>query len=65
MYAEPDPHLRRRQSNDPSVRKGDEAQSQATFGSGGGTKERVIKSESFDVPIVQLPLEPVVASGIS
>ena len=35
----------------------------ATFGSGGGTKERVIKGEPFDVPIVQLPLEPVVASG--
>src|SRR4051794_224796 len=30
-----------------------------TFGSGGGTKERVIKGEAFDVPIVQLPLEPV------
>ena len=35
----------------------------ATFGSGGGTKERVIKGEPFDVPIVQLPLEPVIASG--
>ena len=35
----------------------------ATFGSGGGTKERVIKGEPFDVPIVQLPLAPVVASG--
>ena len=35
----------------------------ATLGSGGGTKERVIKGEPFDVPIVQLPLEPVVASG--
>ena len=35
----------------------------ATFGSGGSTKERVIKGEPFDVPIVQLPLEPVVASG--
>src|SRR4029077_17017681 len=35
----------------------------ATFGSGGGTKERVIQGESFDVPIVQLPLEPVIASG--
>lgn len=35
----------------------------ATFGSGGGTKERVIKGEAFDVPIVQLPLEPVIASG--
>lgn len=35
----------------------------ATFGSGGGTKERIIKGEPFDVPIVQLPLEPVIASG--
>ena len=35
----------------------------AAFGSGGGTKERVIKGEPFDVPIVQLPLEPVIASG--
>jgi molybdate transport system substrate-binding protein len=35
----------------------------ATFGSGGGTKERVIKGEPFDVPIVQLPLEPVIESG--
>ena len=35
----------------------------ATFGSGGGTKERVVKGEPFDVPIVQLPLEPVVESG--
>src|SRR5262245_17260968 len=35
----------------------------AAFGSGGGTKERVIKGETFDVPIVQLPLEPVIASG--
>jgi len=35
----------------------------ATFGSGGGTKARVIKGDAFDVPIVQPPLEPVVASG--
>jgi molybdate transport system substrate-binding protein len=35
----------------------------ATFGSGGGTKERVIEGEPFDVPIVQPPLEPVIASG--
>jgi len=35
----------------------------ATFGSGGGTKERVIKGEPFDVPIVQPPLELVIASG--
>jgi molybdate transport system substrate-binding protein len=35
----------------------------ATFGSGGGTKDRVIKGDAFDVPIVQPPLGPVVASG--
>jgi molybdate transport system substrate-binding protein len=35
----------------------------ATFGSGGGTKARVIKGDPFDVPIVQPPLEPVIASG--
>ncbi len=35
----------------------------ATFGSGGGTKQRVIKGDAFDVPVVQLPLEPVRASG--
>src|SRR5215475_2059850 len=35
----------------------------ATFGSGGGTKERIMKGEPFDVPIVQPPLEPVIASG--
>jgi molybdate transport system substrate-binding protein len=35
----------------------------ATFGSGGGTKQRVIDGDLFDVPIVQLPLEPVLASG--
>ena len=35
----------------------------ATFGSGGGTKDQVIRGEPFDVPIVQLPLEPVIASG--
>jgi molybdate transport system substrate-binding protein len=35
----------------------------ATFGSGGGTKARVIKGELFYVPIVQPPLEPVIASG--
>jgi molybdate transport system substrate-binding protein len=34
-----------------------------TFGSGGGTKERVIRGEPFDVPVVQPPVEPVVASG--
>jgi len=35
----------------------------ATYGSGGGTKARVIRGEPFDVPVVQLPLEPVIASG--
>jgi molybdate transport system substrate-binding protein len=35
----------------------------ATYGSGGGTKARVIQGDSFDVPVVQLPLEPVLASG--
>ena len=35
----------------------------ATFGSGGGTKARVIKGDPFDVPIVQPPLELVIASG--
>jgi len=34
-----------------------------TFGSGGGTKQQVIDGQPFDVPIVQLPLEPVTASG--
>lgn len=35
----------------------------ATFGSGGGTKQQVLRGEAFDVPIVQPPLEPVLASG--
>src|SRR5262245_3242676 len=35
----------------------------ATFGSGGGTKDRVLRGEPFDVPIVQPPVEPVIASG--
>jgi molybdate transport system substrate-binding protein len=35
----------------------------ATFGSGGGTKERIVKGEPFDVPIAQPPLDPVIASG--
>jgi molybdate transport system substrate-binding protein len=35
----------------------------ATFGSGGGTKAQVMRGEPFDVPVVQLPLEPVIASG--
>jgi len=34
-----------------------------TFGSGGGTKQQVIDGQPFDVPIVQLPLAPVIASG--
>jgi molybdate transport system substrate-binding protein len=35
----------------------------ATYGSGGGTKAQVIRGEPFDVPVVQLRLEPVLASG--
>lgn len=35
----------------------------ATYGSGAGTKAQVIKGDPFDVPVVQLPLEPVRASG--
>ena len=35
----------------------------ATYGSGGGTKSRVIKGDAFDVPVVQPPLDPVTASG--
>src|SRR5215831_3857493 len=35
----------------------------ATFGSGGGTKARVIKGDPFDVPVVQPPLPEVIASG--
>ncbi len=35
----------------------------ATFGSGGATKDRVIHGEPFDVPVVQAPFEPVIASG--
>jgi molybdate transport system substrate-binding protein len=35
----------------------------ATFGSGGGTKQQVMKGDAFDVPIVQPPLQPVIASG--
>ncbi len=34
-----------------------------TFGSGGGTKEQVIKGELFDVPIVQPPVDRVEQSG--
>ncbi|HXP85920.1 MAG TPA: substrate-binding domain-containing protein [Bryobacteraceae bacterium] len=35
----------------------------ATFGSGGGTKQQVIRGDVFDVPVVQPPLQPVLASG--
>jgi molybdate transport system substrate-binding protein len=35
----------------------------ATFGSGAGTKQQVIRGEAFDVPIVQPPLMPVLDSG--
>jgi len=35
----------------------------ATFGSGGATKQQVIKGERFDVLIVQPPLDEVIASG--
>ena len=35
----------------------------ATFGSGGGTKQRVMSGEAFDVPVVQPPLKEVLDSG--
>ena len=35
----------------------------ATIGSGLGTKKQVIQGDAFDVPIVQPPLEEVIASG--
>jgi hypothetical protein len=35
----------------------------ATFGSGLGTKQQVVKGEPFDVPIVQPPFPQVLASG--
>jgi molybdate transport system substrate-binding protein len=35
----------------------------ATFGSGNGTKAQVAKGDAFDVPIVQVPYENVIASG--
>ena len=35
----------------------------ATFGSGGGTKQQVIKGDVFDVPVVQPPYQPVLESG--
>jgi len=35
----------------------------ATFGSGNGTKQRVVKGDAFDVPVVQPPYPDVLASG--
>jgi|HubBroStandDraft_6_1064221.scaffolds.fasta_scaffold243597_2 molybdate transport system substrate-binding protein len=35
----------------------------ATFGSGGGTKQQVVQGDVFDVPIVQPPYPDVIASG--
>jgi molybdate transport system substrate-binding protein len=35
----------------------------ATFGSGGGTKQQVVRGDVFDVPIVQPPYADVLASG--
>ena len=35
----------------------------ATFGSGGGTKQQVMRGEAFDVPIVQPPLAELLATG--
>ena len=35
----------------------------ATFGSGGGTKQQVIRGEPFDVPVVQVPYQEVLDSG--
>jgi molybdate transport system substrate-binding protein len=35
----------------------------ATFGSGNGTKQQVIRGEAFDVPVVQVPYDEVIASG--
>lgn len=35
----------------------------ATFGSGGGTKRRVMNGEVFDVPVVQPPLAEILATG--
>src|SRR5215472_6741077 len=34
-----------------------------TFGSGGGTKARVVKGDPFDVPVVQVPYDDVIKSG--
>jgi molybdate transport system substrate-binding protein len=35
----------------------------ATFGSGNGTKQQVTRGEAFDVPVVQVPYDEVIASG--
>src|SRR5258706_8179551 len=35
----------------------------ATFGSGGGTKQQVVRGDAFDVPIVQPPYPDVLESG--
>src|SRR6202035_3581953 len=35
----------------------------ATFGSGGGTHQQVVKGDAFDVPIVQPPYQDVIDSG--
>jgi len=35
----------------------------ATYGSGGGTKDRVVRGDPFDVPIVQPPYANLLASG--
>ena len=35
----------------------------ATFGSGLGTKQQVIRGDAFDLPVVQVPYEAVIASG--
>ena len=35
----------------------------ATFGSGGGTKQQVVRGDAFDVPIVQPPYPELLASG--
>jgi molybdate transport system substrate-binding protein len=35
----------------------------ATFGSGGGSKQQVVRGDVFDVPIVQPPYPDVIASG--
>ena len=35
----------------------------ATFGSGGGTHDQVVKGDPFDVPVVQPPYDDVIKSG--